>query len=509
MGVSPWYYWADVAPQTHDAVYALRTPKVQASPSVKYRGIFINDEAPALTGYIKNHFPDLEYGAGYNADFYATVFELLLRLRANYLWPAMWGSMFNYDDPRNQPLADEYGIVMGTSHTEPMACATKEWGNFGNGSWDWRNNEENVAPFLRDCAERAKPYDTLYTMGMRGYDDTALSPNTETELLQNIVAAQREILSDVNDGKTVPQVWTLYEEVMDYYTQGMTVPDDIILLFADDNWGNIRRLPMANETDRSGGFGVYYHFDLVGDPRAHKWINTIQLERTWQQMHEAYERGAQALWVVNVGDLKPLEIPTSHFLDLAYDITLYDAESVPMWLNMWAEREFGSEFAQDAADVTHNFTYLTHRRVPEALDGTSLQKSMPSIDQPALSTSGQRPETYSILNYEEVENVLKEWSMLAERAQELHDRMPGPNQAAFFQMVLHPIKAIGTVHEVVIAGAQNKLYAEQGRNAANVKAQLVRDMFDRDNDLMKEYNSLLGGKWDGMMDQNHIGYTYW
>jgi hypothetical protein len=238
----------------------------------------------------------------------------------------MWGSMFNYDDPLNQPLADEYGIVMGTSHTEPLACATKEWGNFGNGSWDWKTNEENVRPFFEECAERAKPYETLYTMGMRGYDDTALSPNTEIDLLEEIVSAQRDILADVNDGKLVPQGWTLYEEVMDYYTQGMKVADDIITIWADDNWGNIRRLPMANETDRSGGSGIYYHFDLVGAPRAHKWvrifkhshgvpqepttdgiqINTIQLERTLEQMVQAYDRHARELWVVNVGDIKPL-----------------------------------------------------------------------------------------------------------------------------------------------------------------------------------------------------------
>jgi hypothetical protein len=507
--VSPWYFWADVAPHQHDAIYARRTPKVQPSPSVKYRGFFINDEAPALTGYIKNHFPDLEYGPGYNADFYATVFELLLRLRANYLWPAMWASMFNFDDARNQPLADEYGIVMGTSHTEPLACATKEWGNFGNGSWSWRTNQENVAPFFRSCAERAKGYDTLYTMGMRGYDDTALSPNTEIDLLEDIVKAQREILFDINNGSLVPQVWTLYEEVMDYFTQGMTVPDDIILLFADDNWGNIRRLPMANETDRQGGFGVYYHFDLVGDPRCHKWINTIQLERTWQQMHEAYQRNARDLWVVNVGDIKPLEIPISHFFDLAYDINSYGPDSVPVWLDSWARREFGAEFSSEIVEVTHNYTHLAHRRVPEGLDGATLQTASPSVDQPELRSSTQRPETYSILNYNEAENILAEWQTLVNQSQALLARLPKANQPSFFQMVAHPIQAMATVHEVIIAAAQNRMYAEQGRNSANNKAEHVLRMFDFDNDLMEQYNSQLDGKWDGMMDQTHIGYTYW
>jgi hypothetical protein len=507
--VSPWYYWADVAPQRKDSIYALRSPKIQKPPSVKYRGIFINDEAPALSGYIRNHFPDVEYGAGYNADFYATVFELMLRLRSNYLWPAMWGSMFNYDDPRNQQLADEYGIVMGTSHTEPLACATKEWGNFGDGEWDWRTNNKSIEPFLRNCAERAKPYETLYTMGMRGYDDTALSPGTEIDLLEEIVAAQRKILSEINDGKLVPQVWTLYEEVMDYYTQGMEVPDDIILMFADDNWGNIRRMPMTNETGRSGSFGMYYHFDLVGDPRAHKWINTQQLERTWEQMHTAYERGIDALWVVNVGDLKPQEIPINYFLDLAYDIDLHGPDTVSDWLNQWAAREFGVQFADEAAAITHNFTFLTNRRVPEALDGMSFQGSTASIPEPSLGSSAQRSETYSILNYEEAEKVLAEWRDLAEAAQSLYDRLPESTQPSFFQMVLHPIKAIGVVHEIVIGAAQNRMYAEQGRNMANVKADHVMEMFDLDNQLMEDYNGLLHGKWNGIMDQTHLGYTYW
>lgn len=274
IGVSPWYYWADSFPHQHSAIYAINTTKVQSSPSVKYRGFFINDEAPALTGYVNEKF-GMVYGSNYTgpgfiAPFYSSVFELLLRLRANYLWPAQWNSMFNVDDARTQALAHEYGIVMGTSHTEPMMRSTKEWSVFGEGAWEWATNNASIYPFFVDGAQRTKPYEGVITMGMRGSGDTALGAGIETALLGNVVATQRDILAQVfgNDSVSnpdvVPQMWCLYKEVQGYYEAGMQVPDDITLLWTDDNFGNNRRLPLANETSRTGGAGVYYHYDFVG-----------------------------------------------------------------------------------------------------------------------------------------------------------------------------------------------------------------------------------------------------
>jgi len=259
IGVSPWYFWADVPPKHHREIYALKSiaPVVRGPPSVKYRGIFLNDEAPALTGWVNANFPRGKYGPGYNADFYALVFELLLRLRANLLYPAMWDGMFAVDDARSQPLADEYGIVMGTSHTEPFARSTKEWKVLGKGAWNFRANENNVVSFLREGVQRAKPYETLFTIGMRGTHDTPMSSSIETELLENIVKSQREILAQENM-TDVSQSWCLYKEVQGYYDAGMKVPDDVTLLWADDNWGNIRRLPSEKEEVRKGGAGVYY-----------------------------------------------------------------------------------------------------------------------------------------------------------------------------------------------------------------------------------------------------------
>jgi hypothetical protein len=243
-----------------------------------------------------------KYGPGFNHYFYSHVFELLLRLRANYFWPAEWSSMFDVDDSANQPLADAYGIVMGTSHTEPMMRASNEWPNFGpdyggNGQWEFDTNNASLIPFFTYGAQRALPYagNSLFTMAMRGSGDTSinLTPEEAVAVLKNVVAAQREILAEVFNSTAnvtdIPQMWCLYKEVQGYYEDyGLSVPDDVTLLWADDNWGNVRRLPLANETDRAGGAGVYYHMDYVGSPRDYKWINTIQLEKTVEQVRPPF-----------------------------------------------------------------------------------------------------------------------------------------------------------------------------------------------------------------------------
>jgi hypothetical protein len=238
----------------------MNSTKMQGPPSVKYRGFFINDEAPALTGWMNSKYPKSKYGSAFGADFYTHVFELLLRLRANYLWPAMWDSMFNVDDPKNQAMADEYGIVMGTSHTEPMMRATKEQTHLMTGPWQWDINNSSMHEFMLEGARRAKPYESVFTMGARGNHDTALNGGDAINQLENIFKAERQILDEVfGDSKRVPQVWTLYTEVQSYYDDdGLKVPDDITLLFSDDNYGNIRRLPAGNESDRPGGTGAYY-----------------------------------------------------------------------------------------------------------------------------------------------------------------------------------------------------------------------------------------------------------
>src|SRR5215203_1028237 len=257
MGVSPWYWWADVPVKEKKELYIKANTFLNDGPRVKYRGIFINDEAPALSGWSKEKF------GGFNHLFYAKVFELLLRLKGNYLWPAMWGSAFGDDDPLNAQLADEYGVVMGTSHHEPMLRAQQEWKRYGRGPWDYAANGEVLRAFWAEGIKRNRSYESVVTLGMRGDGDLPMSEEANVALLERIVSDQRKILAEHQnpDLSSVPQLWALYKEVQEYYERGMRVPDDVTLLWCDDNWGNVRRLPTSEEQRRSGGAGVYYHFD--------------------------------------------------------------------------------------------------------------------------------------------------------------------------------------------------------------------------------------------------------
>ncbi|KAI9898859.1 hypothetical protein N3K66_005320 [Trichothecium roseum] len=503
IGVSPWHFWADVPAQKHSDIWARRGPKVQGPPSVKYRGFFLNDEQPGLTNWVSDNFPDLPNGsAGYGHVFYSLVCEVLLRLRANYLWPTLWASMLYTDDAHNQPLVYAYEVVLGSSHTEPLMRAQNEFKNYYEGEWAYNENNETIDEYFRYGVQRAKPYarNSVWTMGMRGSGDTAiegLGVEYIVEMLETLVQNQRDIISEglgVDAITDVPQTWCLYKEVQGYLEQGLRVPEDITLLWSDDNWGNIRRLPLANETDRPGGAGVYYHFDYVGGPRDYKWINTVQLSKTAEQMHMAYARRADRIWVVNVGDLKPLEVPISHFLDLAYDAERWDVDSTAEWTRAWAEREFGvgqqqqqQNVAGDVASVMARYGKYAARRKYELLDA----------------------ETYSVVNYDEADVVAAQWAELEADARAAHDALGEEYRPAFFQMVLHPVTAGRIVHEMYVAAAKNGLYAAQRRNAANEQADLARALLDDDADLTVEWDEMLDGKWARMLDQTHLGYTYW
>lgn len=490
IGVSPWYWWADVPAKVQATIYAVNGTKVQQSPTVKYRGLFLNDEQPALNNWVQMNYSNGKYGPGFNHKFYSLVFELLLRLRANYLWPAEWNSMFYVDDALDGPTADMFGIVIGTSHTEPLARATKEQSLFLNGTWAWATNEQNVLDFMKYGAERAKPWETLFSMGMRGLGDTA-SPTLNSNALQSILTHQEQILSEVfdtNDTSSIPQMWCLYKEVGAYYEEGLTVPDEITILWADDNWGNPSRLPNATEATRAKGSGVYYHFDYVGDPRDYKWINTINLQKTYEQMQLSYARGAREIWILNVGDLKPLELPINHFFDLAYDApSLSDTNSTQRWSQLWAAQQYGETVAEATVEVMTNYSILAGRRKYELVD----------------------PTTLSLINYNEAENVLAEWEALVSVAQAIYNKLDASTQPSFFEMILHPAIAGSTLYSIYVDVAKNNLYASQERSSANVWAQRALADFQQDHNITTAYHKLLDGKWNHIMDQTHLGYYYW
>ncbi|RYG85381.1 glycosyl hydrolase, partial [bacterium] len=367
-GVSPWNWWADVPVRRHADVYVTGR-HIAKSPAVRYRGIFLNDEAPALTNWVLQNY------GGYNHAFYERVFELLLRLRANYLWPAMWNNRFSPDDPLNPAKADEYGIVMGTSHVEPMMRADKEWNDLGYGEreWNYSTHPKELEAFWRDGVVRNRPYENIVTMAMRGKIDTPMSETANIALLERIVAAQRRILAEsVNpDVTAIPQVWCLYKEVQEYYEKGMRVPDDVTLLWSDDNWGDLRRLPTPEERSRKGGAGVYYHFDYVGGPRNYKWIDTNPIPKIWEQMTRAHRYGADRIWIVNVGDLKPMEFPMEFFLTLARNPDAIGAGDLQAYAERWAAREFGPAHAKEIAAITMETRRLNGRRKPELLSPTT------------------------------------------------------------------------------------------------------------------------------------------
>jgi hypothetical protein len=483
MGVSPWAWWADVPVARRADAYVTAGARVQA-PKVKYRGLFLNDEDPSLGGWVK-----ATYG-GFNHRFYERVFELILRMKGDLLWPAMWGDRaFADDDPENAKLADEMGVVISTSHHEPMMRAHDEWRRYGQGPWDYTKNAERLRDFWRKGIERMGTNESLVTIGMRGDGDEPMTQGTAIPLLERIVGDQRKIIGEVTgkDPSQTPQVWALYKEVQAYYDQGMRVPDDVTLLFSDDNWGNIRRLPDPNAAPRSGGYGVYYHFDYVGGPRNYKWINTNQIERTWEQMHLAYAYGARQLWIVNVGDLKPMELPIQFFLDDAWDPDAMPVERMAGYSKAWAQEQFGPAHAAEIAGLLDGYTRLNARRKPELLS----------------------PDTFSLLNYREAERVENEWEALAEKARKLRAELPTAYDDAFEELVAYPVEASANLNRLYLTVAHNRLWAEQGRTAANRAADEAKRLFARDAELSHRYEAAAHGKWAHMMDQTHIGYTGW
>ena len=481
LGVSPWYWWADVPVKKKKAAYIKPGTYQFGPPSVKYRGIFINDEAPAFSGWAKEKF------GGVNHFVYEKIFELLLRLKANYLWPAMWGNAFNDDDTLNPILADKYGIVMGTSHHEPMLRAQQEWKRYGKGQWNYDSNEVMLKDFWRKGIQNMGTHESIVTIGMRGDGDMPMTQGSNIALLERIVNDQRKIIEEVThkSASQTPQLWALYKEVQDYYDKGMRVPDDVTLLLCDDNWGNIRKLPKLTDKPRTGGYGIYYHFDYVGGPRNYKWINTNNIARVWEQMHLAYQYGVKNIWIVNVGDLKPMEFPISFFLDYAWNVKKWNEDNLRDYYAQWAAKQFGQKFAAQIGDILRKYSQLASRRKPELLDAN----------------------TYSI--YGEFKYVSDDFANLRSEAELINDQMPSRFRDAYFELVLHPIMALSNLHQLYYSVALNNFLAKEKLPEANEYAEAVKQSYAQDSFISIRYNSIAGGKWNHMMDQTHIGYTYW
>ena len=485
MGVSPWYYWADVPVEQHAAIYIKKGEYTDGEPAVRYRGLFLNDEAPCLTTWVKNTF-GTDFGGH---QFYEKVFELILRLKGNYLWPAMWGWAFYADDPENLKTADKMGVMMGTSHHEPMARNHQEYARHRQewGAWNYSTNKYNLDCFFREGIERMKNTDDIVTIGMRGDGDEAMGSGTDTRLLEEIINNQRRIIKEVTKrpAKETPQIWALYKEVQDYYDAGLRVPDDVTILLCDDNWGNVRRIPTAEEKKRKGGWGLYYHVDYVGAPRNSKWINVTPIQNMWEQLQLAYDGGIQKLWILNVGDLKPMEYPIQLFMDMAWNPAKYQVDNLLDHTRDFCAESFGEAHADEAASILNLVCKYNGRITSEMLDA----------------------RTYTC---EEFERVVNEYKALETRALRLFLELEPACQDAYRQLILFPVQAMGNIYEMYYAQAMNLQLAKNHDPEANAWADRCRQAFKRDSLLCNYYNKVMAsGKWDGMMIQKHISYRTW
>jgi len=487
IGVSPWYYWADVPVEKHDAIYIKKGEYTDGEPSVRYRGLFLNDEAPCLTTWVKNTF-GTDYG---DHRFYEKVFELILRLKGNFLWPAMWGWAFYADDPENSKVADEMGVIIGTSHHEPMARNHQEYARRRQewGAWNYQTNKQNLDRFFREGIERMKGTDDIVTIGMRGDGDEAMSENADTKLLENIIDNQRRIIKEVTGkpAEKTTQVWALYKEVQDYYDAGLRVPDDVMILISDDNWGDIRRVPTAAERSRKGGWGIYYHVDYVGAPRNTKWLNVTQTQQMFEQLSLAYDFGIQRMWILNVGDLKPMEYPIQLFMDMAWNPKEYTVQTVTDHTLRFFQSVLSDAVAEEAASIYNRNCQYMARVTPEMLDA----------------------RTYNIKTGE-WRQVADDYQRLELRALRLYDQIPAEARDFYRQLILFPVQAMANLYDMYYAQAMNQYLAASKNPDANLWADKVKLCFHRDSLLCASYNTdIAGGKWNGMMIQKHIGYRSW
>lgn len=499
LGVSPWYDWADVPVQRRQNLSMVKGTYTAGEPAVKYRGIFLNDEAPCLTRWVK-HTYKTNYG---DHRFYARVFELILRLRGNMMWPAMWSWSFYADDAENSKTADDMGVIMGTSHHEPMARNHQEWARKRKqyGVWDYEKNQAVIDRFFREGIERAKDTEDLVTIGMRGDGDAPMGgkegkdhemkaqDDKNMRLLEKIFKNQRQIIKEVT-GKPAeerPQVWAVYKEVQRYFDKGLRAPDDVIMLLTDDNWGNVTRLPNPKGRKHPGGYGMYYHVDYVGAPRSSKWLNVTPVQHMWEQLQLTYEYGVDKLWILNVGDLKPMEYPISLFLDMAWTPHRYHAGNLLDHTREFCAEQFGTEQADEAARILNLYSKYTGRVTPEMLDA----------------------KTYN-LETGEWKQVSDEYLKLEAEALRQYLGLSAEYRDAYKQLILFPVQAMANLYEMYYAQAMNhKLYKENNPQA-NEWADKVVQTFKRDSLLCDDYNNTMsGGKWKNMMIQKHIGYTSW
>ena len=496
IGVSPWYYFADVPPVKRKAIIIKHGRYIQNPPSVKYRGIFINDEMWGLRPWAMNTLAPDE-GKGLGPETYTKIFELLIRLKANTLWPAMHQQTkpFNYYE-ENKILADKFGIIMGSSHIEPMLrnnIGDAEWDHEYPGEpWDYVKNRNHIYEYWEKRVKENGRFENMYTIGKRGKDDEAGSDIT-VNILEQIFADQRNILKKwVNKDVTkVPQVLIPYTEVLNLYNKGLKVPDDVIICWPDDNFGNIRQLPDSDEQKRSGGSGIYFHFQwLNGATSAYPWLYTTPLALTWTEMKKAYDNNVRDLWIVNVGDIKPAELGIDHFMKMAWDIGEFEKNDPKKFLIDWASGYFGSEYALQIARILTKHFELGYARRPESM----------------VMYNGRKNELtwnwFSLSNYkDEAQQRIDAYDDLAKQVDKVYQMLPSELKDAFFQMVVYNVKGAALHNKKVLYAQKSNAYGKEKRSGAAIYAAKAQQAENEIFQLIHHYNRELvtvGAKWDHM-----------
>lgn len=500
IGVDPFYWWADVPVKFNGkaSIEARRT--VSKKPSVRYRGIFINDEDWGLKPWSSNNY-ESELG-DIGPKTYEKVCELILRLGGNMLAPAMHSCTGAfYSHPESKVVADKYGIIVTTSHCEPLLfnnAAKSEWDSRRDGEWNYRQNKEVIYGKLDARVAEAGMYENIYTMAMRGVHDEGLRGNLSKEdkvgVLTEVIADQRGILtSHIDSGiEDIPQIFVPYKETLDIYNLGLQVPDDITIVWPDDNYGYLKRISNPEEQKRSGGSGVYYHVSYLGAPHDYLWLNTTPPVLMYLELMKAYRNGADRYWLLNVGDIKPSELGMKTFFDLAMDVDAYDEKSINEHQAKWLSGIFGSRYEKDLQSILDDYYQLAWSRKPEFMGWER------EWDRPYLADI--MDTEYSFSNYSEAQRRLADYEALSSRAKKIMNSLPEEYRPAFYELVAFP--AIGSElmnRKFLMAQLNHELYASGDSAGANWAAECSRSAYDELNSEIDKYNSLLDGKWKGMM----------
>ena len=490
IGVSPWEWWADVTPEKKISFVLPVEYQTLQSPSVEYRGIFINDEDWGLMPWSSQTYEPSDIKGHIGPKTNARIFELLLRLRANTYWPAMHECTLPFFlTEGNRKVAEEYGLFIGSSHCEPMVCsAAGEWRRRGQGDYDYVNNSASVYKFWEDRVKEVAQQGNIYTLGMRGVHDGqmqgAKTVAEQKAVLERVLKDQRGLLQKyVNkDVTAIPQAFIPYKEVLDIYNAGLQVPDDVTLIWCDDNYGYIRHFPTAEERARKGGNGIYYHVSYWGRPHDYLWLGTFSPYLLHQQMKLAYDRGIQKMWVLNVGDIKPAEYQIELFLDMAWNIDEVNEIGVTAHLKSWLGREFGSNCAEELLPAMEAHYQLSYIRKPEFMGNTREEERDPKYK--VIKDLPWSEQTIS--------ERLRSYTALSDVVERMESNIPADRQDAYFQLVKYPVQAAAQMNR--------KILTAQLARHSKVDWKQSDAAFDSIASLTQQYNSLQNGKWNRMMD---------